>query len=190
MDYLAEAETLTLALVWLAERRFQAALDLLIPLRAAAERDGRCHSLLLVQLQVAIALHGLRQGTALEAFGQALALAEPEGYLRPFVEERRAVMPLLQQGLAAGIAPEWTRQLLAACRQAAATVRVPEPLSARERDILQLLAQGCTNREIAARLGVAASTIGWHIKNIYGKLAAHNRTEAVARARELHLLSS
>jgi LuxR family maltose regulon positive regulatory protein len=190
MDYPAESETQTLALVWLAERRFQAALDLLSPLRAAAERDGRHHSLLLLQIQVAVALHGLRQGTALEVFGQALALAEPEGYLRPFVEERRLVVPLLQQALVAGIAPAWTRHLLAACRQAAAAARAPESLSAREREILHLLARGCANREIAARLGVAASTIGWHIKNIYGKLAAHNRTEAVARARELHLLSS
>jgi LuxR family maltose regulon positive regulatory protein len=63
-----------------------------------------------------------------------------------------------------------------------------EPLSARELEVLQLLAEGYTNREIAERLYISLSTVKGHISNIIGKLLARNRTEAVARARQLGIL--
>jgi LuxR family maltose regulon positive regulatory protein len=64
-----------------------------------------------------------------------------------------------------------------------------EPLSAREIDVLKLLAQGCADKNIAERLVIARETVHKHLKNIYGKLGVHSRTEAIARAREIGLLS-
>jgi LuxR family transcriptional regulator, maltose regulon positive regulatory protein len=63
-----------------------------------------------------------------------------------------------------------------------------EPLSAREQAVLELLAAGLVNEEIARRLFVTAGTVKTHLKSIYGKLGVHTRTEAVARARALTLL--
>ena len=63
-----------------------------------------------------------------------------------------------------------------------------EPLSARERDVLRLLASGRTNQELADDLSVAVTTAKKHLSNLIGKLGVRNRTEAIARARELHLL--
>jgi LuxR family maltose regulon positive regulatory protein len=63
-----------------------------------------------------------------------------------------------------------------------------EPLSAREREVLQLIAAGRSNQAIAAQLVIAVGTVKRHITNIYGKLSVHSRTQAVARARAMHLL--
>lgn len=65
---------------------------------------------------------------------------------------------------------------------------LPEPLSARECEVLRALAQGATNREIAGALRISAGTVRWHLSNIYGKLGVQRRTQAVARARALGLL--
>ncbi len=65
-----------------------------------------------------------------------------------------------------------------------------EPLSERELEVLQLIAEGLTNPEIAARLFLSLNTVKVHTRNIYGKLDAHNRTQAVARARALGILPS
>jgi LuxR family maltose regulon positive regulatory protein len=65
-----------------------------------------------------------------------------------------------------------------------------EPLSERELDVLQLIADGLTNREIATRLYLSLNTVKVHARNIYGKLDAHSRTQAVAKARELGILTS
>jgi LuxR family maltose regulon positive regulatory protein len=65
---------------------------------------------------------------------------------------------------------------------------LPEPLSLREQEVLQLLAAGLTNREIAEQLVISPETVKKHTSSIYGKMAVSNRTEAVSRARELDLL--
>ena len=74
------------------------------------------------------------------------------------------------------------------CRIDSSNTSLIEPLSDRELEILILLAEGLTNREIASRLFVALNTVKAHTGNIYGKLGVHNRTQAVARARTLRLL--
>lgn len=68
------------------------------------------------------------------------------------------------------------------------TALVPEPLSAREHELLRVLAGGDTNRELAVALGISAGTVRWHLSNIYGKLGVQRRTQAIARARSLGLL--
>jgi LuxR family transcriptional regulator, maltose regulon positive regulatory protein len=128
----------------------------------------------------------------------ALALAEPGGFIRLFVDEGRPMAHLLSQAAALGRMPDYLGKLLAACEAEVQhredpTSRPPgqpllEPLSPREVEVLQLMAQGRSNQEISERLFLALSTVKGHNRNIFGKLQVQRRTEAVARARELGLL--
>jgi LuxR family maltose regulon positive regulatory protein len=108
---------------------------------------------------------------------------------------------LLYDAISHNIAPDYVRRLLAAFpetepEQAApsetdsANLGLIEPLSERELEVLELIAEGLTNPEIASRLYLALNTVKAHTRNIYGKLGVHNRMEAVARARTLGLLPS
>ena len=108
---------------------------------------------------------------------------------------------LLYEALSRGIAPDYTRRLLAAFpvpeseqptlpNALSPNASLIEPLSERELEVIALLAEGLTNREIASRLYLAPNTVKAHTGNIYGKLDVHNRTQAVARARTLGLLPS
>jgi LuxR family maltose regulon positive regulatory protein len=114
-------------------------------------------------------------------------------------EEKHPMARLLYEALARGIAPDYVRRLLAAFpvaepeQAAPLETRAPEsdliePLSERELRVLQLIAEGLTNPEIAPRLFLALNTVKTHSSNIYGKLDVHSRTQAVARARALGLL--
>ena len=140
---------------------------------------------------------------ALEPLQRALALAEPEGYVRIFADEGPPMARLLTEAAAQGILPGYAGRLLSALgvegreakeqpylsrpRNPSAQPLV-EPLSERELEILQLIARGLSNREISERLFLALSTVKGHNRNIFGKLEVQRRTEAVARARELGLL--
>jgi LuxR family maltose regulon positive regulatory protein len=91
------------------------------------------------------------------------------------------------QAQTAGTAPPWrvTRQSAPALSEAEALI---EPLSERELEVLQLIAEGLTNREVAARLFLSLNTVKVHTRNIYGKLNVHSRTQAVAQSQQLGLL--
>ncbi len=125
-----------------------------------------------------------------------IPLAEPEGYVRRFVDEGVAMRDLLRHAARDG-ASAYARRLLsafdrsdqraAAPPQAAAAV-LAEPMTAREVEILRLVAAGLRNQEIADRLYISPATVKRHIANAYGKLGVGHRTEAVARAHELRLL--
>ncbi len=104
---------------------------------------------------------------------------------------------LLAEAAARGMMPKYTRQLLAAFHgdEDGTAHSVPsnaqpliEPLSDRELEVLQHVAQGLSNREISERLYIALSTVKGHNRVIYEKLGVNRRTEAVARARELGLI--
>jgi ATP/maltotriose-dependent transcriptional regulator MalT len=131
---------------------------------------------------------------ALNALAEALTLAEPEGYLRSFVDRGPALVPLLQEAAAHGIAPDYANDLLSAFDGTDEVSRAPrkqpliEPLSARELEVLSLVAEGLSNREVGRRLHIAESTVKSHLNNVYGKLAVDNRTQAAAKARALNLL--
>jgi LuxR family maltose regulon positive regulatory protein len=129
---------------------------------------------------------------------RALTLAEPGGLCRIFVDEGPPMARLLDQAVTRGTAVEYARRLLAAFPVAASQIsprpaagaELLEPLSDRELEVLRLIAEGHTNREIASRLYLSLNTIKAHTRNIYGKLDAHSRTQAVARARALGVLTS
>jgi LuxR family maltose regulon positive regulatory protein len=155
---------------------------------------------LVLQALVQQALGHLLQ--ALSALQEALTLAEPEGYVRLFVDEGAPMAELLQQVLAAGGAWPYITSLLGALGvpttqeqetgllQTRSRAMLVEPLSEREVEVLRLLATGGSNAELAQALVVSMSTVRTHLRHIYDKLGVTNRTQAVARARELHLLAS
>jgi LuxR family maltose regulon positive regulatory protein len=125
--------------------------------------------------------------------GRALSVAEPEGFVRTFVDEGEPMARLLRQALVQGIAPSYVNSLLTAFGESAqptppAAQALVEPLTERELEVLRLIAAGLSNREIAQELVVAVSTVKTHINHIYGKLAAKSRIQAVAKAQALGLL--
>jgi LuxR family maltose regulon positive regulatory protein len=136
---------------------------------------------------------------ALLKLADALRLSEPEGYVRTYADRGASMAQLLQHAADRGIQPAYTARLLAAFQGASggkgpktdpppASCQLVEPLSPRELEVLHLLAQGLSNREICERLFLALSTVKGHNRNIYGKLQVRSRTQAVARARELGLI--
>lgn len=154
-------------------------------------------SMLEILIQQAMAQEAIDNiPAALLPLKRALALAEPEGYVRIFVDEGRAMATLLTRMKAEDSERKaYISQLLAAfgtetVGELPVVRRQPlvEPLSERELEVLQLVAEGLTNRQIAERLFLALSTVKGHTRVIYGKLNVNRRTEAVARARDLEIL--
>jgi LuxR family maltose regulon positive regulatory protein len=197
-----EVEYLALAQVFIAQNRFEQALSLLGRLQQIVQAIGKMQSVLETLILQAMALSA--QGDteqALIKLEQALAIGEPENYVRIFVDEGPPMARLLYEAVTRGIAPDYTRRLLAAFPVAepeqtdppkaqALKSELVEPLSERELEVLQLIAAGLTNQEIATQLVLTLNTVKVHTRNIYGKLDAHNRTQAVARARALGILPS
>jgi LuxR family maltose regulon positive regulatory protein len=149
----------------------------------------------------ALCLRALRRdGEALSALQGALSMAQPEGYIRLFVDQGPAMAELLKTVSTLPDAP-------AALRQYAAEVlshyrvlspmtspaprleiqKLPEPLSERELEVLRLVAAGLANQDIAARLTLAPGTVKRHLHNIFGKLDVTTRSQAIAKARSLKL---
>jgi LuxR family maltose regulon positive regulatory protein len=200
VNYLAEFDLLTLARVRLAEGSFAGVEGLLERLRILAEAQKRMGSVLEILITEALAHRA--QGHNPQAFAsleRALTLAEPEAYLRIFVDEGEAMRSLLA-GLRSkvdggpGPLPAYIDKLLAAFGSrsgpplGAPRSLLPDPLTSRELEILRLVALGLSNTEISRRLYLALSTVKGHNLRIFDKLQVQNRTEAVARARELGLL--
>jgi LuxR family maltose regulon positive regulatory protein len=206
-----ELVRITQARIWIAQNQPQAAIALLSQLEETARAAGRMGRVIEILLLEALALAAIGDARgARQALGDCLALAEPEGYVRLFLDEGRPLQMLLArwlvlskaEGLArAGADPlrDYALRLLAhftqppvaeaAQPEAFPTGDLVEPLSQREREVLQLIALGLTNQEIAEQLIIAPGTVKAHTSSIYRKLDVANRTEAVARARQLGILS-
>jgi LuxR family transcriptional regulator, maltose regulon positive regulatory protein len=187
-----ELEHLVLARVLLARDEIHAALDLLEQLRSAAEATGRMGSTIKVLVLQALT-HKARgdETLALATLGRALELAEPEGYVRTFLDAGAPMAALLRGALTKAISPGYASRLLGAFGSQAESLptgALSEPLSERELEVLRLVASGMSNAEISRALFVSLATVKKHINNIYRKLGTHSRTSAVARARELNLL--
>jgi LuxR family transcriptional regulator, maltose regulon positive regulatory protein len=201
LGYLVEYEHLTLARVLLAcdardrvRRPEGAVLGLLARLLRVAEAGGRMGSVIEV-LALQARAHRARGDlpAALASLERALALAEPEGYVRLFSDEGPPMAALLAAAAKQGIARPYVRRLLAAAgtveESTPANQDLIEPLSERELAVLRLLATDLDGPAIARELLVSPNTMRTHTKNIYGKLGVNNRRAAVRRAEELQLLS-
>lgn len=191
---------LSQARVHLAQGDPSTALAVLSPWRQQAEakewQDERLQVMVLQSL--ALQEHG-EQEQAVQVLCDALVHAAPGGFIRLFVDEGRPMAHLLSEVEALGKMPDYIGKLLAAWKAEGHKSEAPsypssptqsliEPLSRREVEVLQLIAQGLSNQEIGEQLVLALETVKGYNKNIFGKLQVRRRTEAVARARALGLL--
>lgn len=201
--YLHEYEQITVVRVLLAlheqqnnVKQIEAALELLVHLLEMAETQGRTASIIELLLLQASAYYA--QGeitTANTSLLRALTLAEPEGYVRVFLDAGEAIHTLLADSLTQGAPARYVTDLLSTLQQEAGDVTASdpnqlliEPLSKRELEVLQLLAVGHTNQAVADDLVIALSTVKKHTNSLFGKLGVANRTQAINRARELGIL--
>ncbi len=201
LSYLREFEHITLARMLLAryegeraERSLHEATRLLERLLLAAEEGGRTGRV--IEILVLRALAHQRLGdipAALACLERAMTLAEPEGYVRVFIDEGPPIASLLQAAAKQGTARNYVRRLLAAVSETEHDSPIKqaliEPLSERELDVLRLLGTDLDGPDIARELTVSLNTVRTHTKHIYAKLAVTNRRAAVRRAQELDLLS-
>jgi LuxR family maltose regulon positive regulatory protein len=190
---------LSQARVLLAQGDYSAALAVLEPFRQKVEDHGWADERLRAMMLQAVAFHLKgEKAPAVQVLAEVLALAEPGGFIRLFVDEGPPMAQLLSEAFAHGIMPNYVGKLLAVFKTEEqkskdksfhpAALPFDEPLSQRELEILQLIAQGLSNREISKRLFLALDTVKGHNRSLFGKLQVQRRTEAVARARELGLL--
>jgi len=195
---LREFQDLILARFWLCHERLDEAEGLLAEIESAAQEAGRMGQVLQSQLlRILVYQERDNQVRSRETMEHALALAGPEGYVRTFLDAGAPLRALLidfRSTLAASQRASntllvYTDRLLAAFSEPSRSgSHVQHLLTAREMEILALMAGGASNQEIAERLIVTVGTVKGHVNHILDKLDAHNRTEAVARARQLGLL--
>jgi LuxR family maltose regulon positive regulatory protein len=201
LSYVHEFEHITVARLLLAQgtrdradHAIGEATELLERLLVAADEGGRNRSVIEILVVQALARHARDDvAGALASLDRAVALAEPEGYVRVFIDEGAPMAALLKLAAKQRKAPVYVRRLLAAVvtAEGGATVGQPliEPLSERELEVLRLLGSDLDGPDIARELTVSVNTVRTHTKNIYAKLGVNGRRAAVRRAAELGLLS-
>ncbi len=194
IDYVCEMDWITMARVLIARKEWDRSLHLLDTLAEATGASGRIGRLIEILNLRALALHGSRRtAQACDVLLKCLALAGPEGYMRTFLDEGMPMEELLQAcGMrAGGSSKAYILRLLHAFKTQASPAScegLAESLTPRESEMLHLLAAGLSNREIAERLVLSEGTVKTHAHNLYGKLGAQSRTQALARAKELKLI--
>jgi LuxR family maltose regulon positive regulatory protein len=188
--YRLEYPYLTYARLLLAQGKLGDAQALLQTMEDSALQGERIRKLISIYLLKArLRLAQKDRNGANKCVGQALRLAVPEDYRRAFLNEGPEIIRLLPQFRDSS--PTFVNELLAAAGAGAAprTAVPPDALSNRELEILHLVAQGLSNREIAERSFVTVGTVKKHLSNIFGKLQVKSRTQAVVRGKELGLLT-
>jgi LuxR family maltose regulon positive regulatory protein len=170
------------------------------PLQALHDKAAQAElKTIVIRTLICQALAAATPAEALTFLTEALTLGQPEGFIRTFVDEGRMLAPLLRKALAQGITPEYTARLLSIIGVEAGQRRVGKGdraggsqssglVSERELEVLRLVAEGLSNRQIADRLTVSLGTAKTHVHRIFEKLNATDRLQAVVRARELNLI--
>ena len=203
--YPREGAYLALARVRIAQARddpatpfLQDVLRLLDRLLQDAEAKARIASVLEILVLRALTLEAQgNRASALSTLERALVLAEPEGYIRLFVDEGPPMLALLRRAHAHSSIPRYVATLLSAFGgqnvsnlplSSPRPGSLAEPLTEREREVLGLLLEGASNREIARRLVLSVNTVKRHVYNLCGKLGVQSRAQVIAHARDLNLL--
>jgi LuxR family transcriptional regulator, maltose regulon positive regulatory protein len=203
LSYPRERDYLVLARVLMAQSEPSRALRLLERMDALADSQGRIGNLIEIRALRSLAQHAIGDHDGAKSLlVEALALAQPAGYIQVFVDEGPQMAALLRSlSTSRKVMPpsaaviEHLRQVIVAFqrpKQTTDTARsagLIQPLTDRELEVLRLLAAGWRNRDIARQLVVTLDTVKKHISHIFDKLGAANRTEAVDRARKLGILS-
>jgi LuxR family maltose regulon positive regulatory protein len=205
----SELAHITQARVWIAQNKPNEAVGLLSHLEETARSAGRMGRVIEIMILEALAMQEIGDSEhGFLALTECLTLAEPEGHARLFLDEGVQMAELLRLGKRRGLWNEgrlgaYTDLLSALLEQEVRSQRPPaeqafslstdpsplvEPLSERELQVLRLVANGLSNREIADALVLAVGTVKAHVHTIFGKLDVRGRTQAVARARDLDLL--
>lgn len=208
-EFIREFEYITLARFLLAQggEVLSAALMLLQRLLESAQSGGRSRRVVEILLLRALAFQMSERGTeATTELGRALDIAASEGFVQVFVDDGAAIVPLLKKAvreehqsalvsrvsaaLAARETPAAGRKSVSfdTARARAADLVLPEPLSQRELEVLKLIEEGLSNKQICERLFISLSTVKGHNLRIFGKLDVKRRTEAVAKAKKLGIL--
>ena len=193
ISYLQEPMLLVLLHLLLAKGEYDTALVLsqrLLQIAEAGNRVGRVIEVLILQSLTLYRKKDMDQ--ALAALERALALAQPEGYCRVFLDEGEPMAKLLFQAKAHRIGLGYASELLSALGEVFITELPPaqlliEPLTLRELEVLKLIEAGYSNQDIADKLVISIPTVKRHISNIYAKLGVESRTQAVSIGRELKL---
>ena len=195
----SEQENLTVARLLLAQGKAEKAGSLLRQLEQVAEKQGRFGSLITIHLLQALAHQALGHSTAaLKSLEHSLSRAAPEGYRSVFLDEGSSVEALLAQlprrascfvgDLLEAFVKRRAGDPPAAAASSSAKRALIERLSETQMTVLRLVADGLSNRDIAARLSITEGTTKWHLNQIYGKLNVGSRTQALAQARQFNLL--
>jgi LuxR family maltose regulon positive regulatory protein len=198
---LRKYENVILARFLIAKRRFGEALDILEQVKEEAEEADRVYLKIEVQILRAIAFQAQEKSqSAVSTLSNALQLAEPEGFIRVFLDHGTVLAGLLETTITETNDPSliaYSQKLLDAFSQPAdLSMTTPkneamgpiEPLSERELEVLHLLSSSLSSTEMASELSISVNTLRSHLKNIYTKLDAHSRYEAIARAKDAGLL--
>ena len=203
VDLLRLSQDVTVARVRLAQARPAEARTLLGTARAAAEAAGAVADVISIRvLQAAVAEATSRRAEARRALEEAIRLAAPGGYVRRFVDDGRRIAHLLP--VVRRAAPAFVDEIMAAFSELPSGSGTPstrgrslwqgdageliEALTARELDVLRLIAGGASNAQIADGLAVSVGTARWHVGNVLAKLGVRSRTQALVRAQQLGLV--
>ena len=202
LNYNQESDHITLCRILIARHRLEPgsnlapeALNMLERLYEMTARAGRLENALAALIQLSLGYHLVDNlPRALSYFKKAIEIAQPQGYVRIFLDEGKAMHDLLRHAATSGTGSEYARQLLQAFEAGSSSPKhtMPDvlsvPLTKRELEILRLIASGMKNQQIADHLFISLATVKRHIANVYNKIDVDHRTQAVARAKELQLI--
>ena len=193
IPYQRAPEYIVLVRVLMAQRHYTAALALSERLQGKAEAAGRLGLVIETLILQALAFQGMKDTEgALAALESALSLAQPEGYVRIFLDEGEVLTRLLCQVQARQVGTGYAAELLTKIGRISGMTQpsmqlLIEPLTRRELEVLKLIETGSSNQEISEQLVISITTVKRHISNIYTKLGVKSRTQAVAIGKELKL---